>query len=121
MESQAHSQPAATLVDLSDMATLSNALMRRAHMAGMPVTLLAFPEEQDLLTKIAEGAPKRPYAEIVRVRHNLCHGNITEHIITVSDDLGSQSGYSHLNVCVSGRDDVGNLETMGCRHASILA
>lgn len=88
MESQAHSQPAATLVDLSDMATLSNALMRRAHMAGMPVTLLAFPEEQDLLTKIAEGAPKRPYAEIVRVRHNLCHGNILEHIITVSDDLG---------------------------------
>ncbi|MGT9857926.1 hypothetical protein ACVWPW_29810, partial [Citrobacter freundii complex sp. 2025EL-00205] len=83
MESQAHSQPAATLVDLSDMATLSNALMRRAHMAGMPVTLLAFPEEQDLLTKIAEGAPKRPYAEIVRVRHNLCHGNILEHIITV--------------------------------------
>ncbi|WP_426727369.1 hypothetical protein [Enterobacter cloacae complex sp. 288G10] len=50
-------------------------------MAGMPVTLLAFPEEQDLLTKIAEGAPKRPYAEIVRVRHNLCHGNILEHII----------------------------------------
>ena len=88
MESQAHSQPAATLVDLSDMATLSNALMRRAHMAGMPVTLLAFPEEQDLLTKIAEGAPKRPYAEIVRVHHNLCHGNILEHIITVSDDLG---------------------------------
>lgn len=53
----------------------------------MPVTLLAFPDEQDLLAKIADGAPKLPYAEIVRVRHNLCHGNIFEHIITASDGL----------------------------------
>lgn len=88
-ESQAYSQPqpSAPLVDLSDMATLSNALMRRAHIAGMPVTLLAFPDEQDLLTKIAEGAPKMPYAEIVRVRHNLCHGNILEYIITVNEGM----------------------------------
>lgn len=85
-ESQAHPQSAEPLVDLSDMATLSNALLRRAYMVGMPVTLLAFPDE-DLLNKIAEGAPKRPYAEIVRVRHNLCHGNILEHIITVSDGM----------------------------------
>nr|WP_233341278.1 hypothetical protein [Escherichia coli] len=99
--SQAQPQAPTPLVDLSDMATLSNALLRRAHRAGMPVTLLAFPDEQDLLTKIADGAPKLPYAEIVRVRHNLCHGNILEHIITASDGMGgSQSGYSHLNVCV---------------------
>ncbi|AEZ48625.1 MULTISPECIES: hypothetical protein [Enterobacteriaceae] len=86
--SQAQPQAPTPLVDLSDMATLSNALLRRAHQAGMPVTLLAFPDEQDLLTKIADGAPKLPYAEIVRVRHNLCHGNILEHIITVSDGMG---------------------------------
>lgn len=85
--SHAYPQSAAPVVDLSDMVTLSNELLRRAHMVGMPVTLLAFPDEQDLLTKIAEGAPKRPYAEIVRVRHNLCHGNILEHIITVSDGM----------------------------------
>lgn len=87
--SQAHQQqPVTPLVDLSDMATLSNALLRRAHQDGMPVTLLAFSDEQDLLAKIADGAPKLPYAEIVRVRHNLCHGNIFEHIITVNDGIG---------------------------------
>ncbi len=86
--SQAYPQTPTPLVDLSDMATLSNALLRRAHQAVMPVTLLAFPDESDLLAKIEDGAPKLPYAEIVRVRHNLCHGNILEHIITVSDDLG---------------------------------
>ena len=56
--------------------TRSNALLEGLAKAGMPVTLLAFPDEQDLLTKIADGAPKLPHAEIVRVRHNLCHGNI---------------------------------------------
>lgn len=86
--SQEHPQEPTQLVDLSDMATLSNSLLRRAHQAGMPVTLLAFPDEQDLLAKIADSAPKLPYAEIVRVRHNLCHGNILEHIITVSDGMG---------------------------------
>lgn len=86
--SLAHQQPVTPLVDLSDMATLSNALLRRAHQEGMPVALLVFPDEQDLLAKIADGAPKLPYAEIVRVRHNLCHGNIYEHIIAVSDGMG---------------------------------
>lgn len=74
--SQAHPQQPTPLVDLINVDILSNALLRKAYRAGLPVTLLAFPDEQDLLTKIADGAPKLPHAEIVRTRHNLCHGNI---------------------------------------------
>ncbi|APJ79553.1 hypothetical protein [Escherichia coli] len=86
--SQAHPQQPTPLVDLINVDILSNALLRKAYQAGLPVTLLAFPDEQDLLTKIADGAPKLPHAEIVRTRHNLCHGNILDYINTVSDGMG---------------------------------
>lgn len=57
--------------------TLSNSLIRRARDAGLPVHALAFPGESDFDVKLAH---REPYVEIVRIRHNLAHGNITEYI-----------------------------------------
>ena len=60
-------------------ATLSNSLLRAALDAGLPVETLAFPGEADFSSRIRS---KQPYAEIVRVRHNLCHGNVLEWVNT---------------------------------------
>lgn len=56
-------------------ATLSNPLLQRAGDAGMRIELLAFPGEDDFMTKLPE---KRHHVEIVRLRHNFCHGNVFE-------------------------------------------
>ncbi len=53
--------------------TLSNPLLRRATERGMPISELAFPGEIDFGSKLAA---REPYVEVVRVRHNLCHGNV---------------------------------------------
>jgi len=58
-------------------ATLSNPLLRHARDRGLPVDTLAFPGEQDFDAKLAN---RDTYVEIVRVRHNLAHGNIVEYI-----------------------------------------
>ena len=66
----------------------------------MPVTLLAFPDEQDLLTKIADGAPKLPPCGN---REGSAQFMSREHPTSTSSlrvTVGEQSGYSHLNVCV---------------------
>ncbi|TYM49013.1 hypothetical protein FYL79_26695, partial [Salmonella enterica subsp. enterica serovar Typhimurium] len=57
----------------------------RAKQEGVPVELLSFPAEQDMLVKVAAG--RTPEAEIVRLRNNLCHGNILEFIMSV--DIGT--------------------------------
>ncbi|HBM7754851.1 TPA: hypothetical protein LZ435_001078 [Escherichia coli] len=77
-------QPVPELVDLDGTSTLSNALLRKAKQEGMPVELLSFPAEKDMLTKVAAG--RKPEAEIVRLRNNLCHGNILEFIMSVDID-----------------------------------
>jgi hypothetical protein len=58
-------------------ATLSNPLIRRAGERGLPVQALAFPGEHDFEAKLAT---RDSYVEVVRVRHNLAHGNIVEYI-----------------------------------------
>jgi hypothetical protein len=53
--------------------TLSNALLRKAHDAGMHVACLAFAGEEEFAKKIQQ---REPLVELVMVRHDLCHGNI---------------------------------------------
>jgi hypothetical protein len=60
-------------VNVDSGATLSNALLQAAAEAGMPVEVLAFPEEKAFLATIRLRMPR---AELVGVRHNICHGNI---------------------------------------------
>ncbi|XGI80442.1 hypothetical protein ACED16_01220 [Enterobacter hormaechei] len=78
-------QPAPELVDLEGISVMSNALLKKVRQEGVPVELLSFPAEQDMLAKVAAG--KKPEAEIVRLRNNLCHGNILEFIMSV--DIGT--------------------------------
>lgn len=65
--------------------TLSNSLLCRANESGLPVSILAFPQEADFKSKLQK---KQPYAEVVRVRHDLCHGNVLEFL---NDDLGEDN------------------------------
>lgn len=60
-------------VNVDSGATLSNALLQAAAEAGMPVEVLAFPEEKAFLETIQKRMPR---AEVVSARHNICHGNI---------------------------------------------
>ena len=62
---------------------LSNRLLRDAAAQGMPVGNLAFPSEKDFFGTIV--ADKGPSAEIVRVRNQICHGNIYEFIEEVAE------------------------------------
>ncbi len=48
-------------------ASLSNSLLCFAASRGLPVQTLSFPGERDFLTKVKG---RKPYAEIVRIRHN---------------------------------------------------
>lgn len=48
----------------------------------MPVSELAFPGEAHFEAKLGG---KTPHVEIVRTRHNLCHGNVLEWL---NKDLG---------------------------------
>ncbi|CAD6175256.1 Uncharacterised protein [Escherichia coli] len=73
--------PAPELVDLEGISVMSNALLRKAKQEGMPVELLSFPAEKNMLAKIDAG--KKPEADIVRLRNSLCHGNILEFIMSV--------------------------------------
>lgn len=71
--------------ELDPVKTLSNRLLKSASATGLPVEALAFPEEDDFLEKLESKKPNQVNVEVVRVRHNLCHGNILEYINT---DLG---------------------------------
>lgn len=74
-------QSVPVLVDLDGTSVMSNALMRKAKQEGMPIELLSFPAEKNMLAKIDAG--KKPEADIVRLRNSLCHGNILEFIMSV--------------------------------------
>lgn len=56
-------------------ATLSNPLLLKAKKAGMNVEVLAFPMESEFLKKIET----KDHVELVRTRHNICHGNLFEY------------------------------------------
>lgn len=54
---------------------LNHGLLRRAKAAGMPVEMLAYPDETNFLSKI--GSQKvEDRVRIVRLRNNICHGNL---------------------------------------------
>lgn len=76
---QAQIESAQVVNELDPVKTLSNRLLNDASANGLPVNLLAFPNEDDFDEKLQSRRPNILNVEIVRVRHNLCHGNILEH------------------------------------------
>jgi hypothetical protein len=69
--------------ELSPYRVLSNVLLNSAHKVGMPVDALAFPGEGDFFARLASQKPNRIDVELVRLRNNICHGNILEFIQVV--------------------------------------
>lgn len=67
--------------------TLSNSLLRDAKEAGLPVGTLAFPGEEDFKEKLLSN---KPHVEIVRVRHDLAHGNV---LAFVNEELGAENRF----------------------------
>jgi len=78
------------LLELSPYKVLSNKLIFDAQLLGMPVSYLAFPDENDFDTKLHSAKPNRIEVEIVRQRNNICHGNILEFI---NRDLGRENSF----------------------------
>jgi hypothetical protein len=75
---QAQLESTGIVSHLDPVKTLSNRLLNDAKSNGLPIEMLAFTSEADFDSKLLS---KRPYlvnAKIVRVRHDLCHGNILE-------------------------------------------
>jgi hypothetical protein len=70
---------------LSPYRVLSNPLLLSAQKIGVPVETLAFPDERDFLSKLATAKSRRTDVEIVRLRNNICHGNILEFIEHTDD------------------------------------
>jgi hypothetical protein len=52
----------------------------KALSVEIPVESLAFPEESDFLEKLKKSKKEKQNVDIVRLRHDLCHGNITDYI-----------------------------------------
>jgi hypothetical protein len=56
---------------------LGNRLLREARAFGLPVGRLAFPGESEFEANLIRN---KPDVEIVRVRNDLCHGNVFEYV-----------------------------------------
>ena len=69
---------------------LSNKLLLNAHDVEMPVEKLAFPDEKDFLGKLNSQKPNRIDVDLVRIRNNICHGNVFEFI---NSDLGEENRF----------------------------
>ena len=80
----------ARVEELAPVKTLSNRLLKSAHDAGMPIEALAFPKEINFLEKLESKKPNQVNTEVVRIRHNLFHGNILEYINT---ELGEDNAF----------------------------
>jgi hypothetical protein len=78
------------ITELSPYKLLSNNLINAAKALGIPVASLAFDNEPDFAAKLASGKPNRIDVELVRNRHNICHGNILEFI---NSDLGEENRF----------------------------
>jgi len=83
--------------ELDPTRILSNRLLVAARDAGLPVEKLAFPGEPDFIDKLESVKPNQRNVEIVRVRHNLCHGNILEYI---NKDLGENNHFFTPECCL---------------------
>ena len=91
------------IADLNPRKLLSNRLIKSAKICGLPVEALAFPGEEDFLIKLESPNSQRVNVEVVRVRHNLCHGNVLEYINT---DLGKESTLFTPECCRELADDL---------------
>lgn len=76
--------------DLSPYRVLSNKLILQAHEAGMPVRYLAFNDEHNFLVNLTSEKPNKLDVGIVRLRNNICHGNVMDF---VNVDLGPENSY----------------------------
>jgi len=86
----------APVEELDPTRILSNRLLVAARAAGLPVDKLAFPDENDFIQKLESVKPNLKNVEIVRVRHNLCHGNILEYI---NKELGENNYFFTPECC----------------------
>jgi len=86
----------ARVEELDPVKILSNRLLLNAQQNGLPVQLLSFPNENDFIEKLSTKKPNLVNVEIVRVRHNLCHGNILEYINT---ELGEHNAFFTPECC----------------------
>ncbi|MHC3434185.1 hypothetical protein [Delftia lacustris] len=68
-------------------AVLSNSLLRQAKEAGLPVSTLAFPREDDFIANLAA---RKPEVRIVKIRNDLAHGNIQSF---VNRELGDELAF----------------------------
>ena len=68
--------------NLSSYQVLSNSLISKAKDFGLPMQALTLPYEIDFESKLASIKPNRVDVEIVRIRNNICHGNLIEYIDT---------------------------------------
>lgn len=87
----------APVEELDPARTLSNRLLIAARGAGLPVEKLAFPDEDDFIEKLESIKPNLQNVKIVRIRHNLCHGNILEYI---NKDLGENNHFFTPECCL---------------------
>lgn len=65
---------------LSPYQVLSNPLISKARDFGLPVDTLALSHEIDFESKLNSKKPNRVDVEVVRIRNNICHGNIAEYL-----------------------------------------
>jgi hypothetical protein len=84
------------VTELDGIKTLSNSLLKSAKESGLPIEALAFPDEHDFLEKLETKRPNILNVEIVRIRHNLCHGNILEY---VNVELGEHNAFFTPECC----------------------
>ncbi|OIN23464.1 hypothetical protein [Vibrio barjaei] len=59
---------------------LSNNLLLNAREIGLDVTKLAFDGENNFVARLESQKPNFEMVEVVRVRNNLCHGNVFEFV-----------------------------------------
>lgn len=76
--------------ELSPYKVLSNNLITQAKELGIPVEALAFPNEVNFTEKLESTKPNRIDVELVRLRNNICHGNIYEFI---NRELGPENSF----------------------------
>lgn len=75
------------LVDRELGKTLSNSLLRDAKEYGLPIEALVFPGEEDFEEKLRSN---QTHVEIVRVRHDLAHGNV---LAFINEELGTENRF----------------------------
>jgi hypothetical protein len=104
----------ARVTELNPVKILSNRLIKSAQDNGLPVSALAFPDESYFLANLGSKKPNLVHVEVVRIRHNLCHGNILEYI---NVELGEGNAFFTPECC---RELAHSLHTVSKKWASQL-